>query len=91
MVSDGSAVKALEHPTELTSSSSLYEAGDPAKLTLVIGNKDQFASNRLCRDQHVRRTNGCAPALELRAHFSIRSRIVRCEFFNDAKREEPPG
>lgn len=29
------------------------EAGNPAELTLVIGNKDQFASNRLPRNQRV--------------------------------------
>ena len=58
------------------------QSRDPAKLALIVGNKDQFASDRLCRDQRIQRTNGCAGTLEPRPNLSIRSCVPAGKFQN---------
>ena len=71
--------RATRRYTRLTRPVLNAEAGDPAKFTLVIGNQDEFAGDRLRRNQRVQRANGCARALELTAYVSIRSRIYGCD------------
>src|SRR5262245_30438667 len=56
------------------------QARNPAKLALIIGNKDQSVNDRLRRDQRIQRTNGCAGTLEPRPNLRIRSRVVRGKF-----------
>jgi len=52
----------------------------PGKLARIIGNKYQFAIDRLCRDQRIQRTSGRAGTLELRPNLSVGSCITRHKF-----------
>lgn len=51
-----------------------------AKFALIVGNKDQFASDRLCRDQRIQRTNGCTGTLEPCPNLSVRSCVAGGKF-----------
>ena len=56
------------------------QARNAAKLALIIGNKHQFANHRLCRDQRIQRTNGCAGTLKPRPNLRIRSCVAGGKF-----------
>jgi hypothetical protein len=65
-----------------------YETRNPAKLALMIGNKDQFANDRLCRDQRIQRTNGCAGTLKPRPNLRIRSCVAGGKFQDGDRTKE---
>jgi hypothetical protein len=56
------------------------QARNPTKLALFIGNKDQFANDRLRRDQRIQRTNGCGGTLKPRPNLRIRSCVAGGKF-----------
>ena len=61
---------------------------DPAKVPLIIGNKNQFAGDRLGRYDGVERTNGFTGAFKPRAHLGVRSCIAGGEFEDVQRTEE---